>query len=93
MDKLTFIGQIHRHMRPHIAKLAKPQKIASCQNRDLIKPIPEELLKALRPWSKPTFLQGPQSFLVPKEAITIWTDASPEGWGAHTDTGLETSQL
>lgn len=89
VGKLTFLGQIHKHLRPLIAPLARPQLLSHSSDRDTRRTLPNSLLSALHFWCKDSSVPPPQPFLAPSAKISLWTDASSEAWGAHTDRGQE----
>jgi hypothetical protein len=84
LGSLNFAAQLIPEYRHHYFLIAKPQLLGPAHKRDQRHPIPKTLLTGLETWISLAPLTKTAPFQREASALTIWTDASPEGWGLQT---------
>ena len=83
MGLAAFGAQISPKAKLFSHPLMRPQTFPG-PGRDVPFPIPAHLMMALKPWIQPDFLTQPSPLRLPAPSLTIWTDASLQGYGAHS---------
>ena len=83
IGSLNFITQILTQSRHLLQPLLRPQLLGSTSTRDQLRPVPDQLRKALIPWMNPLILKQKETFYVDHNPVLLWTDASLTGWGGH----------
>ena len=74
--------QVHSHLRVYLQPLTVGATLASPQDRDVSRPIPPPLRRALQFWVDPRIWDYIPPFQITLPHLTLWTDASCAGWGA-----------
>ena len=73
---------MHSHLKVYLQPLPVGASLASPQDRDLSRPIPPPLRRALQFWVDPSIWDYVPPFQVTLPHLVLWTDASRSGWGA-----------
>ena len=85
IGSLNFVTQILTQFLHLLQPLLRPQLLGSTSTRDQLRPVPDQLRKALIPWMNPLILKQKETFYVDHNPVLLWTDASLTGWGGHTN--------
>ena len=82
MGLINFACQVHSHLRVYLQPLTVGATLASPQDRDVSRPIPPPLRRALQFWVDPRIWDYIPPFQITLPRLVLWTDASRAGWGA-----------
>jgi ribonuclease HI len=90
IGKAVFICQILPQAKALFYPMARPNLFPGW-TRDLVTRIPASLLLSIKPWLNSNLLRQSAPIRFPAPTLTLWTDASSQGWGALTS-DLRTTQ-
>ena len=79
---LNFACQVHRFLRPYVQPLTRSNTLVRAAEQDRPVLLPPYMQDALRFWASPIPWRHVPRFHVSLPRLSLWTDASPWGWGA-----------
>ena len=79
---LNFACQIHRFLRPYVQPLTRSNTLVQATEQDRPILLPPYMQDAFRFWASPVPWHHVLRFHVSLPQLSLWTDASPRGWGA-----------
>ena len=79
---LNFACQVHQFLRPYVQPLTRSNTLVRATERERPVLLPPYMQDVLRFWASPVPWRHVPSFHVFLPQLSLWTDASPQGWGA-----------